>query len=197
MKNIARSLLVVSLLAGAGLTSQAAFAAIPTPVGSLPSTWQPLVIKSDSEGGFTSTFGNNFNTGLNKTFSDSYTFTVGGPAGAAASVSAPWTRTQDVYIGSFGIYDASTNALVIGGINRVPGSDSPKTDDWWTLPADATLQAGNYYLKVTGQVLSKSGGSYAGSLNVTAVPEAETYAMLLAGLGMIGFVGRRKAKQAA
>jgi len=37
----------------------------------------------------------------------------------------------------------------------------------------------------------------ANGLVVTAVPEPETYAMLLAGLGMIGAaVKRRKAKQA-
>ena len=31
--------------------------------------------------------------------------------------------------------------------------------------------------------------------SVAAVPEPETYAMLLAGLGVLGFVGRRRAKQ--
>jgi len=35
------------------------------------------------------------------------------------------------------------------------------------------------------------------SSSVTAVPEPETYAMLLAGLGLVGFMARRrKAKQA-
>jgi hypothetical protein len=29
-------------------------------------------------------------------------------------------------------------------------------------------------------------------LRVTAVPEAETYAMLLAGLGLVGFIVRRR-----
>jgi hypothetical protein len=35
------------------------------------------------------------------------------------------------------------------------------------------------------------------NLSVSAVPEPETYAMMLAGLGLMGFMGRRrKAKQA-
>lgn len=33
------------------------------------------------------------------------------------------------------------------------------------------------------------------TFNVTAVPEPETYAMLLAGLGLIGFMSRRNSKQ--
>lgn len=34
------------------------------------------------------------------------------------------------------------------------------------------------------------------SLSVSAVPEPETYGMLLAGLGLVGFAARRRAKQA-
>lgn len=35
---------------------------------------------------------------------------------------------------------------------------------------------------------------YSGDFSVTAVPEPETYAMMLAGLGIMGFVARRKNK---
>ncbi len=43
--------------------------------------------------------------------------------------------------------------------------------------------------KVKGDLISDSSG---GHLLITAVPEPETYAMLLAGLGFLGFVVRRK-----
>ena len=36
---------------------------------------------------------------------------------------------------------------------------------------------------------------YSGELSVTAVPEPETYALLLAGLGVVGFVARRRRPQ--
>jgi len=44
---------------------------------------------------------------------------------------------------------------------------------------------------------SKANVKYWGDFNVTAVPEPETYAMLLAGLGVIGAMSRRKKAQAA
>jgi hypothetical protein len=34
-----------------------------------------------------------------------------------------------------------------------------------------------------------------GTLNVAAVPEPETYAMMMAGLGMMGFMVRRRKRQ--
>jgi hypothetical protein len=42
-----------------------------------------------------------------------------------------------------------------------------------------------------------SGAKYSGDVSVSAVPEPETYGMLLAGLGLVGFAARRKAKKAA
>ena len=43
-----------------------------------------------------------------------------------------------------------------------------------------------------------AGAIYSGDVTVTAVPEAETYAMMVGGLGLLGFMARRrKAKNAA
>ena len=39
------------------------------------------------------------------------------------------------------------------------------------------------------------GGAYTGILNVTAVPEPETYAMFLAGLGALGLMASRRRQQ--
>ena len=59
------------------------------------------------------------------------------------------------------------------------------------------------YLDVTGSTpltLSLSGtnqvlnSSYTGSISVTPVPEPESYAMLLAGLGVMGAIARRRNK---
>jgi hypothetical protein len=50
--------------------------------------------------------------------------------------------------------------------------------------------SGNIALTLTGT--AKSGAVYTGEMTVTAVPEPETYALLLAGLGAVGFVARRR-----
>ena len=41
-------------------------------------------------------------------------------------------------------------------------------------------------------ILTSSNGDWGVVDNVTAVPEPETYAMLIAGLGLLGFAARRR-----
>ena len=63
----------------------------------------------------------------------------------------------------------------------------------------SSLPAGNYYLQVTGFASGTFGGLYTGAVGAsvaTPVPEPESYAMLLAGLGLIGGAAlRRKSRR--
>lgn len=54
-----------------------------------------------------------------------------------------------------------------------------------------TLGAGDYILEIRGDVVGTYGGGYAGLLNISPVPEAGERAMLLLGLGLIGFIAAR------
>jgi hypothetical protein len=54
------------------------------------------------------------------------------------------------------------------------------------------LLACNYTLQVRDTVSGLGGRSYAGTLNLTPVPEVKTYAMFLVGLGLMGFISRRR-----
>jgi hypothetical protein len=58
------------------------------------------------------------------------------------------------------------------------------------------LNAGNYTLQVLGNVAGAAGGSYAGVLNISAVPEAEEWILMLVGFGLIGFIVNRRKRNA-
>lgn len=73
------------------------------------------------------------------------------------------------------------------------GSGQSKSyNDIWNLSA-ASLNAGTYKLVLSGA--GTAAGTYSlTSTPVSPVPEPSTYAMMLIGLGAVGFLARRKAK---
>lgn len=59
------------------------------------------------------------------------------------------------------------------------------------------LASGTYFLNASGKLSGSLGGDFNVSFSITPltpVPEADTYALMLAGLGLMGFVSRRKTK---
>lgn len=59
------------------------------------------------------------------------------------------------------------------------------------------LAAGTYFLNASGKLAGSLGGDFNVTFNinpVASVPEVDSYAMMLAGLGLIGLVSRRKTK---
>lgn len=57
------------------------------------------------------------------------------------------------------------------------------------------LTAGAHTITVNGSAVG--GGSYSGTLNVAPVPEPATWAMMIAGIGIVGFAMRRRADRVA
>jgi hypothetical protein len=186
-----KSLVLSALIAGAAAASQGAAAqAIDRSV--------PLATAGDGVGGFNAHFGDTFTAStMGNTFSDVFTFNIGTPFDAAASVTSSYLntpQTKDLLITGLSLYryDPATMAILgtaIAGINET-GFGSHPTDSW-SLSAYG-LSSGYYALKVDGQVMGVGGGAFGGDLTISPVPEPQAWAMLLAGLGLVSVAVRRK-----
>lgn len=148
------------------------------------------------------TYSNTFNASTTgSTFFDDFYFTI--PSGSANSI------TSSLNLDSiFGL--TNLNARLYIGNTHETGAMAPGTlvSDWGTtvnysptvssttiVLNPITLAAGTYTLQIRGTVSGSAGGSYAGVLNLAnPVPEPETYALLVAGLGLVGGMSRRKNK---
>ena len=73
---------------------------------------------------------------------------------------------------------------------RLTANETVSWDATFSQPV--TLTSDSFALHVQG-LTTEQGGS--GWYTATPVPEPETYAMMLAGLGMLGFTARRKTKK--
>jgi hypothetical protein len=137
----------------------------------------------------TAFFGSSFSEGNNgNTFADRFTFTVGGTVPLNLdSIVASVSRTADVGldITGFALYD-DTDTLLSSGTSLRSGAT-----DVWTVSGDA-LESGAYYIRVNGNIVSDNGASFGGAVMLMPVPEPEAYGMMLGGLGILGFLARRR-----
>jgi hypothetical protein len=119
-------------------------------------------------------------------FDDVYTFTLPGSSFLTSSTVTTVVR---------GSADIDFSIIYIENVLD-PGTHFDFTQttfdptEQWALN-DQLLAAGNYELHLIGNQTTTR-GSYGGDLTVTPVPEPETYALMLAGLGAMGFVARRR-----
>ena len=180
---IAKSLAAAAVLTAASFGSSAAYA------DDISHGTTGLAVVEGLTAFFGSTFeGNN----QGNTFSDRFSFSIAGvPSNLDAGVlSFSDTAALGLDITGLSVYSWGGDLIATG--TQLQGGNR----DIWELDADA-LAVGNYYLQVSGTVVSNQEASYSGQLALNPVPEPETYGMMLGGLGVLGFLARRrKAKQA-
>ena len=128
-------------------------------------------------------------------FSDIFTFSLPANGGSGYSVTnSPHPRFGvNTVLATLSLFSNADGILNNGDDTFLRSSTSPGPNSlsmvWHAAPA------GKYYIKVAGNATGANGGLYSGAISVaaiTAVPEPETYAMMLAGLGALGFLARRR-----
>ncbi|HYN53875.1 MAG TPA: FxDxF family PEP-CTERM protein [Methylotenera sp.] len=181
----------ISLVAAFSISSFSAFAdTINTlAVGSLPASL---------------TYSNTFASSVSgTTFWDDYIFTI--PDGSVNSVTSSINLDSILGLSNLRarLYTGSTHQTAAVASNELMSAwgttvnYSPTVSATTVVLNPLTLSAGTYTLQIRGTVSGSAGGSYAGLLNIAPpVPEPETYAMLLCGMGLLGFIARRRNKQA-
>lgn len=120
-------------------------------------------------------------------FNDYIGFTTDGLQSIVASISG--TGETSFSFTGFNLLDSEKNLVAAGKVFN--------SDIQIALGSLKSTQDGKFYLEVLG---SSTGGTagYNGTITLAAaVPEPETYALMLSGLGIIGLLGRRKMRQTA
>lgn len=171
--NFKAIILAISLTAGSVITAQADTLALTADTNPSP---------------FAEQFQFSSNPVQGENFSDIVNLIITPTRNLVASISG--TSGSGINLSTFDLYSGTSsgaNTLVQTGdvisplVNLTSGSLT-----------DVNL-AGNYFIKIEGTQFGTS--SYNGNISLTsvsAVPEPETYAMLLSGLALIGFAGRRR-----
>jgi hypothetical protein len=192
-----RTIVAASALAAAALAGPAAHA-------QTAQATSPLVLVEDGKGGFSALFGNSFTAQQRGLFTDIFTFTVDHPDAftITGSVVAPVVRfaqqgadpvsVKGIFFSDFSLhaYDPATGTMgpMLGWPLRTDYPDAYANSfdgAWHLLP-------GTYAVRVAGNVFGTNGGDYSADLAIMPVPEPGEWGMLLAGLGALGALARRK-----
>ena len=178
----------VAILAGVSVGANATTTALGEVSSSVPTTFTGSVL------------------GQSQSFSDIFTFTLSQPnmSSGYSAVNFPLNIPD---VGSLGTV-LSTMSLVTFGTDGLQGTTDDQVLKSVVLPSAGNTQdhlslswdqpiSGPAYLNISGVTSGSLGGLYSGSIeSISApIPEPETYAMLLAGLGLMGAVVRRRSSR--
>ncbi|TWI44823.1 putative secreted protein with PEP-CTERM sorting signal [Pseudoduganella flava] len=124
-------------------------------------------------------------------YDDVFLFSVDTDSFAQGTAVNGVTRINGDFLSNYGI--SNIQFFWQNGDTRTNLDTTFSSDGYITFSANNGLASGNYGFIVSGATaLPGMGGSYAGNLNITPVPEPATYAMLGVGIGLLALTARRK-----
>lgn len=156
-------------------------AVLATAVMALAAT-APAQAKTEDLGDLTDRatyFGNAF-SGPVADFTDYYTFTLSGVRNVVGNTRA--------LINIADLFNLNVNSVSLSGGDLSGWLTETSGSDGFSF---AQITPGTYTLAVNGSTNGRFGGAYGGVV-AGAVPEPETYAMMLLGLGAVAWVARRR-----
>ena len=130
-----------------------------------------------------------FSSAMRHTFEHEYLFHLGGTVNAMA------TAVSNDALTKFNIDGGKVELFLSNGDLNYTNDVSMGSFAFDSTAANTTfssLSAGDYYYQITGTVMGNKGGGYQLFSEVSPVPEPETYAMLMVGLSLVGFMARRR-----
>jgi len=131
-----------------------------------------------------------------KTFAEFFQFSLATDSALSWGVTASIAGRTGLASLSSSLY-SGTLASLAGSPLAIGISDGSSASALWTSDPGtmelADLAGGDYTLVISGKTLA-GGGAFGGTLTATPiapVPEPDTYAMFIAGLGILGAIARR------
>jgi hypothetical protein len=136
-----------------------------------------------------------FSNTVTGAFTDTWTFDLGSPSIVATSLTNVGITFGSFSTGGITGLLAYLNGVQLLGPTSVTNSP-PVTVTTQVLTGTRSLPAGTFSLVVSGTGVTGGSASYGGNIVALAapVPEPESYAMLLAGLGVMGAIALRRNK---
>jgi hypothetical protein len=204
MKLNVTKLILVGVLASAGAGAQAVTFTFSSPGNAGTFASASTILFSDAGSSLLLPTGNanltNTSTATTKTFFDDFVFTITTGMNLSLLTGVPFLTTVNVTSFTESLY-RTTAASPYTAV----GATSPLSSTYLVSNTTPTswnnLAAGTYTLQYSGMLVQATTflgktvptiGSYTSVVTLTPVPEPETYALLLSGLGLLGFMARRK-----
>lgn len=117
-------------------------------------------------------------------FSDYISLSLSGARDLVASISGSANKPSTISFSAFDLLNSNKDLIQLGLV----GNLGPRLS---VGGLESSSLFGNYFIHVAGY--SNGTSLYSGNISLAApVPEAETYSMMLLGLGLMGFIARRR-----